>query len=140
MYESETAIRVRYGETDQMGYLYYGHYAQYFEVGRAESFRNLGYSYSRLEAEGIVIVVAELHCRYLRPLRYDELVTIRTSLREWPENSRMQFHAELFNPSGELVHVGVTTLVVLDRETRKKTSLPDPLLDLLRPYFFPGGT
>jgi len=123
-----------------MGYLYYGHYAQYFEVGRAESFRKLGYPYSRLETEGILMVVAELHCRYLRPLGYDELVTVRTSLRQWPSDSRVRFHSELFNPSGELVHAGVTTMVILDRETRKKTCLPEAVLDLLRPYFFPGET
>ena len=97
MFTYDTQIRVRYGETDQMGYLYYGHYAQYFEVGRAETIRSLGISYKEMETDlGIMMPVMSLQMRYVRPALYDELLTIRTTLRQWPELT-MTFHHEIFN-------------------------------------------
>jgi acyl-CoA thioester hydrolase len=136
---SETFVRVRYGETDQMGLLYYGHYALYYEVGRAEAFRSLGYTYRRLEEEGILMVVAEFHARYLRPLEYDELVRIKTSLRQLPQDSRMKFHSELYNEAGLLVNAGVTTLVILDKHTKQKRLLPEPIKELLKGHFGPDS-
>ncbi len=84
MYESTTQVRVRYGETDQMGYLYYGYYALYYEVGRAEAIRQLGFTYKELEDMGIVMPVAELNAKYLRPALYDNLITVKTILKELP--------------------------------------------------------
>src|ERR1700754_1391147 len=84
MFTSETQVRVRYAETDQMNVVYYGNYAQYFEVGRVESIRQLGFSYKDLESTGIIMPVVEMNVKYLRPARYDDLLTIRTTLRELP--------------------------------------------------------
>src|SRR5687768_14814630 len=100
MYTSETQIRVRYGETDQMGFLYYGYYALYYEVGRAEAIRQLGFTYRELEALGIQMPVVELHARYLRPALYDDLITVRTILKELPESPKIEFHTELYNETG----------------------------------------
>lgn len=137
MFNAETTMRVRYGETDQMGYLYYGHYAQYYEVGRAEAFRNLGYSYRKMEEQGIILVVSELQSRYLRPARYDDLVTVKTMVRELPRGAKLRFYYEIYNASGELLNTGMTTLVMLDARDRDKREIPEEILELLRPYFQP---
>ena len=79
MYVSETAARVRYAETDQMGIVYYGNYAQYFEIGRVESIRQLGYSYKQMEEDGVMLPVTELHIKFLRSACYDDLITIKTN-------------------------------------------------------------
>jgi acyl-CoA thioester hydrolase len=80
MYESVTQMRVRYAETDQMNVVYYGNYAQYFEVGRVEATRNLGLTYKDMEASGVIMPVVEMHVRYLRPATYDDLLTVKTIL------------------------------------------------------------
>ncbi len=94
MYESETQLRVRYAETDQMNVVYYGNYAQYFEVARAESIRNLGYTYKEMEIAGIIMPVVEMQTKYLRPAHYDDLLSIRTILRELPSDHKIQFEHE----------------------------------------------
>ena len=81
MYTATTQIRVRYGETDQMGYLYYGFYALYYEVGRAEAIRELGFTYRQLEEMGVMMPVAELNAQYFRPALYDDLITVKTCLQ-----------------------------------------------------------
>lgn len=135
MYSAETKIRVRYGETDQMGYLYYGFYALYYEVGRAEAIRELGFTYRKMEEMGIMMPVAELNAKYFRPALYDDLVTIKTILKELPEGSKIQFHSELYNEQGELLNKGVTTLVFYDPLKKEKTLMPAELLEKLKPYF-----
>src|ERR1700761_2513306 len=97
MYESTTQVRVRYAETDQMNVVYYGNYAQYFEVGRVEAIRQLGFSYKDLEATGIIMPVVEFTAKYLRPARYDDLLTIRTTIQDWPAGHRIAFHQEVYN-------------------------------------------
>ena len=85
MYSFETQLRVRYGETDQMGYLYYGNYAQFYEVGRVETMRSLGMSYKTLETDyGILMPVMSMQVRYVRPAFYDDLLTIKTTIRHFP--------------------------------------------------------
>jgi acyl-CoA thioester hydrolase len=135
MLTTTTEIRVRYGETDRMGYLYYGNYALYYEVGRTDMIRQLGISYRRMEDQGILLPVAELRSRFLRPALYDDLVSVKTILKEWPQDSRISFHSELYNEAGELLNTGVTTLVFLDAGTRRKTMMPEDLAARLRPYF-----
>jgi len=135
MYSAETKIRVRYGETDQMGYLYYGFYALYYEVGRAEAIRELGFTYRQMEEMGIMMPVVELNAKYFRPAQYDDLVTVRTILKELPEGSKIQFHSELYNENSELLNKGVTTLVFYDPVKKEKTQMPAELLDKLKPYF-----
>ena len=135
MYTSETQIRVRYGETDQMGFLYYGNYALYYEVGRAEAIRQLGFTYRELEELGIHMPVVELNARYLRPALYDDLVTVRTILKELPESSKIEFHSELYNERNELLNKGITTLVFYDPKERKRVNMHPELLKRLEPYF-----
>ncbi|MBS1614992.1 MAG: acyl-CoA thioesterase [Bacteroidetes bacterium] len=135
MYHSETKIRVRYGETDQMGFLYYGHYALYYEVGRAEAIRQLGFSYKELEAMGIHMPVIELQAKYLRPALYDDLITVRTTLRELPTGPKIQFHSELFNEAGALLNTGLTTLVFYDPEAKLKVPMHEELRKRLEGFF-----
>ena len=135
MYTSETQIRVRYGETDQMGFLYYGYYALYYEVGRAEAIRQLGFTYRELEQLGIQMPVIELHAQYLRPALYDNLITVRTILKELPESSKIQFHSELYNEAGALLNKGVTTLVFYDAAAKKKVSMHPEMHARLAPFF-----
>ncbi|MDR6569476.1 acyl-CoA thioester hydrolase [Chitinophaga ginsengisegetis] len=135
MFISTTTIRVRYGETDQMGYLYYGNYGLYYEVGRAEAIRELGFSYRELEEQGVIMPVAELNVKYLRPAYYDDLITVKTILKEMPKGSKIQFHSELYNEKNELLNVGVTTLVFIDVKTKQKAGLPEDLGKILAPFF-----
>src|ERR1700754_139316 len=97
MFSSETQIRVRYVETDQMGVVYHGNYFPYFESARAESIRQLGFTYADMERMGVIMPVVDVHCRYLRPARYDELLTIRTIVRELPLHHKIEFHHEVYN-------------------------------------------
>ncbi|KAA2243702.1 acyl-CoA thioesterase [Chitinophaga agrisoli] len=135
MFTATIQIRVRYGETDQMGYMYYGNYALYYEVGRVEALRTLGVSYKEMEEQGIMLPVAELHTKYLRPALYDDLVTVKTTLKELPAHHKIQFHSELYNEKGELLNVGVTTLVFIDTVTKKKADMPPVLREKLAPFF-----
>jgi acyl-CoA thioester hydrolase len=135
MFTASTHIRVRYGETDQMGYLYYGNYALYYEVGRAEAIRQLGFTYRQLEEMGVMMPVAELNSRYFRPALYDDLITVKTTLTELPTGTKIQFHSALFNEAGELLNKGVTTLVFFDPKEKKTVRMPEVLHNRLAPYF-----
>ncbi|KAI9443770.1 4-hydroxybenzoyl-CoA thioesterase [Russula earlei] len=135
MYESETQLRVRYAETDQMGIVYYGNYAQYFEVGRVESIRGLGYTYKTMEEEGVIMPVIELNIKYLRSAMYDDLITVKTTVRELPDNHRIEFFQEVFNEQGKLLTTGKVVLYFLDAKTRQKTTMPHTLKEKLLPYF-----
>ena len=135
MYESITQVRVRYAETDQMNVVYYGNYAQYFEVGRVESIRQLGYTYKDMEASGVIMPVVELNVRYLRPATYDDLLTIKTQVRELPTDHRIEFHQEVFNEQGKMLTSGKVVLYFLELTTRRKTNMPEVLREKLAPYF-----
>ncbi len=135
MYQNETKVRVRYGETDQMGYLYYGNYALYYEVGRVELFRSLGMTYKELEEDHhIMMPVKSMQIRYLRPAFYDNLLTIRTTVRKIPERS-VDFHMEIFNEAGKLLNGATVTLAFVDTQTSKTVPAPPIFTDKLKPYF-----
>jgi acyl-CoA thioester hydrolase len=134
MYTSETSVRVRYGETDQMGYVYYGVYAMYYEVARVESLRKLGLSYRSVEEMGVMMPVIENHSRYLAPGRYDDLLRIVTTLREKP-TARIKFEYEIFNETNVLIHQGETVLVFIDKKTNRPCRAPQAMADVLSPYF-----
>lgn len=135
MYSHEYTKRVRYGETDQMGYLYYGNYAQYYEIGRVEMLRSLGLTYKSMEAEhGILMPVVSMQQRFVRPALYDEQITIRTTLRQLPAKF-IVFHMELFNENGKLVNGGTVKLCFVEESSGKTISAPEHLLAELRPYF-----
>ena len=134
MFIAEYEIRVRYAETDQMGYVYYGNYATYYEVGRVEALRSAGFSYRQMEEEGIMMPVVENHSKYIKPGKYDELLTIRTMIKEMP-GVRINFHYEVINEQGELINEGQTILVFLKTGSHRPCRPPAYLLDLLQPYF-----
>lgn len=127
--------RVRYGETDQMGYLYYGNYPEYYEIGRAELMRHLGFTYQRLEDEkGVMMPVMTMQMRYVRPARYDELLTIKTTLRKMPTQF-ITFHTEIYNEKEELVNGGSIKLCFVEKASNTTIPTPEFLLDIYRPYF-----
>jgi acyl-CoA thioester hydrolase len=131
MYISESTIRVRYGETDQMGYCYYGNYAQFYEVGRVEALRNLGFSYRSLEESGIMLPVLEFKINYHKPAFYDDLLKVKTTVHEI-KGARMFFTYEMFNEKNELVNSGETTLVFISKETNRPCSAPLDLAERLK--------
>lgn len=127
--QHETKIRVRYGETDQMGYVYYGNYAQYFEVARVEWLRKLGVSYKSLEENGIMLPVLKLEVNYHKPAKYDDLLTIKTTVTKKPL-VRIEFDFEIYNEQEELLTTGFTSLVFIDMQKNKPTKAPKNILDL----------
>lgn len=134
MFQSETSLRVRYGETDRMGYVYYGNYAMYFEVGRVETIRALGLSYRELEDSGIMLPVAEMSVKYLRPAFYDDLLLVKTIIPEMP-STRLRFLYEIYNTEKILLTRGETTLVFVSAENMKPRPAPEVFLEKIRPYF-----
>lgn len=134
MFETSTSLRVRYAETDQMGVVYYGNYAAYLEVGRVEALRALGLSYAAMEASGIMLPVLELKSKFIRPARYDDLITIQVRIPELPA-TRIRFEYELFNEAGTLLHLAETTLVFIDMARQKPCMAPEALLAVMRPYY-----
>lgn len=135
MYTHETTVRVRYAETDQMNVVYHGNYAQYFEVGRVEAMRALGLSYKELEAMGIIMPVIEWTAKFLRPAHYDDLLTVRTTLKEFPRDHRIDFLQEVYNEKGKLLTSGKVHLFFLLSATMEKTSMPPEMEARLKPYF-----
>ena len=133
----ETQVRVRYGETDQMGYVYYGNYAEYYEVARVEMLRSLGTSYKEMEARRVMMPVLDLTCKYIKPATYDELLTIKVSIRSKP-SLRIKFDYELFNESMELINTGATTLVFIDMDKNKPCPPPQDFQNRLAPHFEEG--
>lgn len=134
MYSFDTQIRVRYAETDRMGYLYYGNYAQLYEVARVETMRSLGSTYKEMEDSGIMMPVLELKSKFIRPAYYDELLTIKTTIEQLP-STRILFKYEISNPQNDLINIGETTLVFFDIAKRKPVFAPDSMLEKLKPYF-----
>ena len=134
MYQSETSVRVRYGETDQMAYVYYGVYAMYYEVARVESLRRLGVTYKELEASGVMMPVLENHSKFLTAARYDELLKIVTTIREKP-TVRIKFEYEIFNEENKLIHQGETLLSFVDIKSGRPCRPPQLMMNVLAPFF-----
>jgi acyl-CoA thioester hydrolase len=133
MFTHEATARVRYAETDQMGYVYYGRYAELFEVGRVEAMRALGFPYRALEEAGVMLPVSELSIRYRKPARYDDALTIRTTIIA-PPTARIAFRYAVLR-GDELLCEGETTLVFVDRATMRPCRVPQALADALAPHF-----
>jgi acyl-CoA thioester hydrolase len=138
MFTSETHLRVRYAETDQMHVVYHGNYAQYFEVARAESIRQLGFTYGDMESMGVIMPIIELHTKFLRPAHYDDLLTIKVILKEFPVDHRIEFHHEVYNENKKLLTLGRVVLYFIDARTREKTVIPEALGRKLKLYFVDG--
>ena len=135
MIRAETKFRVRYAETDQMGYVYYGRYAEYFEVGRVEAMRLLGFSYKDVEDKGILMPVIELNIQYKRPALYDDEICLVTYLKEMPTGYRIKFDYETRNANGDLLNFGSVSLVFVDKSSNKMVKVPDWFQQGLLPFF-----
>ena len=124
-------LRTRYAETDQMGVVYYGNYPQYLELGRVEWLRSIGFTYKAMEEEGIMMPVVSLQIQYKKPALYDELITIRTKLKELP-STKIEFDYEILNEKGELLSTANTVLVFVDARTFRPVRSPEKVLKLIK--------
>ena len=128
MISDKIQFRVRYGETDQMSYAYHGNYAAYFEMGRTEWLRKLGVSYRSMEEDGIMLPVINLNTNYLKPAKYDDVLTLKTSLAKKP-TARIEFEFEIHNQNNELLTTASATLVFVNMKTNRPTRIPEYLLE-----------
>ena len=133
MYTTEVMIRVRYGETDRMGYVYYGNYAEYFEVARVEALRNLGFSYRKLEDEGILLPVLTYSVKFIKPAYYDDELIIKVSIKELPM-ARIRFDYEVYRKE-ELITIADTTLVFINKSTNRPSPAPQDLMEAMKKFF-----
>ncbi len=135
MLKTECFKRVRYAETDKMGYLYYGHYAKLYEIGRSEMIRDLGITYQHMEDElQVMMPVLNLNCRYRMPAKYDDHLRIVTILDEMP-TKMITFRHEIYNQNDELLNKGEVKLFFIDMKTNKRVSAPSYLCDKLQKFF-----
>lgn len=134
MFVYETQLRVRYAETDQMGYVYYGNYAAFYEVARTEMLRSTGISYKELEEMGVMLPVTDLQSQFKHAAHYDELLTIKTFIKEKPL-VRIKFEYEVYNEAGLLINSGFTQLVFVDSAKKRPCRAPAVFLDKISPYF-----
>jgi acyl-CoA thioester hydrolase len=137
LYTTETKIRIHYALTDQMGVVYHGHYAQFYEIGRGESIREIGFTYKDIEAMGIIMPVVDIHSRFLMPAKYDDLITVKTTLKELPLHHKIIFHSEIFNEQGDLINIGAVTLYFMEAKDMKRCQIPVALRLKLEKYFPP---
>ncbi|HMJ46383.1 MAG TPA: thioesterase family protein [Ferruginibacter sp.] len=135
MFTTETQIRIHYALTDQMGVVYHGHYAQFYEIGRAEAIRQIGFTYKDVEAMGIIMPVVDIHSKFFRPAKYDDLITVKTILKELPVNHRIIFHHEIYNATDELLNTGVIILYFMLMGSMKKCNMPEAIRDRISKYF-----
>lgn len=130
MRTNEISFRIRYSETDQMGVVYHGNYAQYLELARVEWLRSLGISYKSMEEGGIMLPVISLSIKYLKSAKYDDLVTVKVILTKKPA-VRIEFDYKMTNEAGELLATANTVLVFMDMKRNRPTKCPQILLDKL---------
>lgn len=134
MFISETKLRVRYAEADRMGFVYYGNYAAYFEVARVEALREMGMTYKEMEDQGIILPVLEFYIKYIKPAFYDDLLTIKTVIKQMPM-ARIYFEYETYNEKNVLLNIANTTLVFISKETMKPCAAPQYFIDHMKEYF-----
>lgn len=135
MFVYDSKVRVRYIETDQMGIVHHANYAQYYELARTECFEACsGMSYASMEADGIMLPILELQSRYLKPAYYNEVLTIRSIVKDLP-SVRLHVEYEIYNEGNELIHTGKTTLVFVNKETRRPCQPPERFMKNVRQYF-----
>ena len=134
MIEGSTTLRVRYGETDRMNYAYYGNYALYYEVARSELLRTYGMSYSQMEEKGVMMPVMDLHINFIKPAVYDEKLTIVTKIKTAPL-IKMKFEYEIFNSKDECINTGYTTLVFMDKISKRIIRAPHFFTQLFKNDF-----
>lgn len=135
MYISETKIRVRYAETDRMGYVYYGNYAAYFEVGRVEALRALGLSYRVMEEQGVMLPVLSYQTKYFKPAFFDDELTIRTIVNEVPSGTRITFHYECLNKQDICINKAETSHVFVKTANGRPCPVPESVIKKILPFF-----
>ncbi|MEA3504275.1 MAG: thioesterase family protein [Bacteroidota bacterium] len=133
MFVTETKVRARYVETDKMGVVYHGVYPTYYEIGRQEALRQIGMSYKELEDTGVVMPVITMSLKYIQPVFYDDVLTVRTILKEMPK-VRMKFFYEIFR-GDELVNTGQNSLVFLSDSTHKPIRVPEWFAEPFKKFF-----
>jgi acyl-CoA thioester hydrolase len=134
MITSENSIQIRYDEVDKMGYVYHGNYAKYYHISRTELMRDIGFSDKEFESHNIILPIIELNIKYLKPIYYDDVITIKTYLRQLPD-SRMTFEHEVRNVVGELINTASSTVVFVDNVTRRPMRAPAFFVNKLKLYF-----
>ena len=135
MFIYESKVRVRYIETDQMGIVHHANYAQYYELARTECFEACsGMSYATMEAEGVMLPILELQSKYLKPAYYNQVLTIKSIVRTLP-SVRLPVEYEIYNELNELINTGKTTLVFVNKETRRPCQPPESFMKNVRQYF-----
>lgn len=127
---NEISFRVRYGETDQMGVVYHGNYAQYMEIGRVEWLRKMGVSYKKMEEDGVMLPVISLCVKYIKPAVYDDLITVRTMLKKTP-SVKIEFDFEIYNEAREILAEAKVTLAFMDIKRNRPIRCPQYLLDTI---------
>lgn len=132
-FQNISKIRVRYGETDQMGYCYYGNYAQYFEVGRVEALRDFGFSYKEMELQGVMLPVSEFQVKYLGPAFYDDELSIVTKIVSL-RGAQIYFEYEVLNPAGKCISKASTTLVFVSKVNMRPIQPPVNFIELMKKY------
>jgi len=135
MYVSETQIRIHYALTDQMGIVYHGHFAQLYEIGRTESIRQLGFAYKDIEALGIIMPVVNLQIKFFQPAKYDDLVTVKTILKELPQNHKIIYYGEIYNESNNLLSTAEITMYFMNAKEMTRANMPEELIGKLKGYF-----
>jgi acyl-CoA thioester hydrolase len=135
MYTSTTHIRIHYALTDQMGVVYYGNYAQFYEIGRTEAIRQIGFTYKDIEAMGIFMPVVETQSSFIRPAKYDDLIEVKTTVKEMPTSHSITFYTEIFNEAKKLLNTGTTTLFFVEKNSLKKVNMPKELEEKMKVYF-----
>lgn len=135
MFIQETKVKVRYAETDQMGVVYHGNYAEYYEIARTECFEACsGITYASMEEDGVMLPILELQSKYLKPAFYNQVLTIKSIVKQLP-SVRLHVEYEIYNEAEELINIGKTTLVFVDKRTRKPCHPPKNFMDGVSKYF-----
>lgn len=135
MFTHRAQIRIHYALTDQMGVVYHGHYAQFYEIGRTEALRSLGITYKSIEELGVIMPVTEIHTKFLRPAKYDDLITVVTIVKDMPQHHKIVFTGEIFNEKNELLNAGTVTLFFMDAKTMKRCDMPDAIKEKVKDFF-----
>ena len=135
MFVYESKVKVRYVETDQMGVVHHSNYAQYYEVARTECFEAIsGITYESMEADGVMLPILELQCKYLKPALYNQTLTIKSIVKDKP-SIKLTVEYEIYNEANELINTGKTVLVFVNKITRRPCQPPERFMDSVRQYF-----
>ncbi|WP_199141225.1 acyl-CoA thioesterase [Pedobacter sp. ASV12] len=135
MFVYESKVRVRYAETDQMGVVHHGNYAQYYELARTECFEACsGMSYESMEADGVMLPISEMHSKFIKPALYNQVLTIKSIVKTLP-TVKLEVEYEIYNEANELINTGSTLLVFVNKQTRRPCPPPESFMKNVRPYF-----